>query len=339
MVQNLQGVDIWRADFSINYMDSGGFLIMLIPLQNQTRFPALCEYHSLSPMADRCAIILDTDTYAPGEVVSGRVKCQFHHEINVKGIQVTFRGRVKVKWQERKYTFRMDEREIFNVESNLLEGETTLPPGIYNYPFTFTLPSNIPSSLKEMYGSVKYNVRAVIDRPWALNHERKQAFTVASFNNLNQMEWLRRPSIHTLQKKPLLLFGQSHPITLTVNLPKSGFAPGQTVAFTASLRNESRVHVRGVRFQIVQGFEFHIHTRSRRYNSVDGQEFAIKQSEVAPGEENSWNLELRVPEKVFGATLNDCKLIVVFCTLRGVVRMPFPHKDYVISVPLVLGQE
>ncbi|KAK5638353.1 hypothetical protein RI129_012648 [Pyrocoelia pectoralis] len=45
--------------------------------------------------------------------------------------------------------------------------------------------------MKELYGNIKYTVRAVIDRPWAIDYESKKVFTVAAYNNLNLMDGLR----------------------------------------------------------------------------------------------------------------------------------------------------
>lgn len=57
--------------------------------------------------------------------------------------------------------------------------------GFHKYPFTFSLPSNIPCSFEHVNGHIRYTTKAVIDRPWRFNHECKIAFTVVSSYDLN----------------------------------------------------------------------------------------------------------------------------------------------------------
>lgn len=60
-----------------------------------------------------------------------------------------------------------------------------MPAGFHKYPFTFSLPPNIPCSFEHAYGHIRYTMKAVIDRPWRFNHECKIAFTVVSSYDLN----------------------------------------------------------------------------------------------------------------------------------------------------------
>ena len=66
--------------------------------------------------------------------------------------------------------------------------------GRHEFPFTFTLPPNLPSSYESCYGEIRYTVKAVVDRPWKFNHESIRAFSVNAVLNLN-MEPLASVSI------------------------------------------------------------------------------------------------------------------------------------------------
>jgi len=57
--------------------------------------------------------------------------------------------------------------------------------GSYKYPFSFTLPSNVPSSFEGYYGYVRYTAKATMDRPWKFDHVTRCAFTVISLLDLN----------------------------------------------------------------------------------------------------------------------------------------------------------
>ena len=62
---------------------------------------------------------------------------------------------------------------------------TELQIGSYEFPFSFTLPQNIPSSFDGPHGSVRYYVEVVIDRPWKFNHASICYFTVVTPVDLN----------------------------------------------------------------------------------------------------------------------------------------------------------
>ena len=51
-----------------------------------------------------------------------------------------------------------DHETYFSYEINVFNGPM-LYPGIHNFPFSFTLPPNIPSSFESKYGHVRYQVR------------------------------------------------------------------------------------------------------------------------------------------------------------------------------------
>ena len=57
--------------------------------------------------------------------------------------------------------------------------------GRHRYPFTFTLPQNIPSSFEGLHGKVRYYLQAVIDKPWKMDDICTKAVTVLDIVDLN----------------------------------------------------------------------------------------------------------------------------------------------------------
>jgi len=78
----------------------------------------------------------------------------------------------------------------------LVVGEK-LAAGHHVYPFTFTLPPNLPSSFESHIGNVRYQLKAKIDRPWKCDDQVKKMFTVISILDLNN-EQMAMVSIVTL---------------------------------------------------------------------------------------------------------------------------------------------
>lgn len=71
---------------------------------------------------------------------------------------------------------------------NLLSGhECKVEAGVHQYPFSFQLPNQLPTSFEGQYGNVRYYVQAKADRPWAFDYKFKAGFTVNAFVDLNQI--------------------------------------------------------------------------------------------------------------------------------------------------------
>ena len=62
---------------------------------------------------------------------------------------------------------------------------TKLASGRHTFPFSFLLPSNLPSSFEGAHGYVRYSVKGIIDKPWKFDHSCKRPFTVICLLDLN----------------------------------------------------------------------------------------------------------------------------------------------------------
>lgn len=103
-------------------------------------------------------------------------------------------------------TYRRAQEVYFEKDLELLASEVNFPPGLYNYPFNFTLPSTVPPTMSEgdptykktvasyvvpfnllnvYYGAIQYNVKATIERSWATNLELEKSFRIVSGLDLN----------------------------------------------------------------------------------------------------------------------------------------------------------
>jgi hypothetical protein len=50
--------------------------------------------------------------------------------------------------------------------------------GIREYPFSYRLPQNIPSSYKGTHGSIEYSITVTLKRSWGVNKEAIHSFNV-----------------------------------------------------------------------------------------------------------------------------------------------------------------
>lgn len=117
------------------------------------------------------------------------------------GIHIRFLGEAVTEWSETRTTTDAEGKshtekvrygtteEYFNRTQYFLgapNGPTIeLPSGTYTYPFSYTLPSTLPSSFEGPEGHIRYTIKATLDPPRRFGDEVKIAFTVISPVDLN----------------------------------------------------------------------------------------------------------------------------------------------------------
>ena len=80
-----------------------------------------------------------------------------------------------------------DEETYFSYEIDVYNGPQ-LPHGIHNFPFSLTLPYNIPSSFESHVGNVRYEVKGQIVRDWKWDHRVRKMIT-----GMYQNTWMQGP--------------------------------------------------------------------------------------------------------------------------------------------------
>ena len=93
-------------------------------------------------------------TYLAGSTVEGKVIIDFKRPKATDGpLRIILSGQAKVQWR----TLR-DEHTIFNDIPIQLwgTGSETLASGRHEFPYTFHLPGNLPSSHEDSYGHIRY---------------------------------------------------------------------------------------------------------------------------------------------------------------------------------------
>ena len=115
--------------------------------------------------------------------------------------------------------------------------------GIHRYNFAFPLPPMLPTTFEAPQGSIRYNIEAVLEVPWGFNRRSKLPLNVVHHENLNLQPELKHPIESEESKRFCCLFCKSQPLMMTVTLPCSGFAQGQSIAVTVGYVNQSNVKV------------------------------------------------------------------------------------------------
>lgn len=118
----------------------------------------------------------------------------------------------------------------------------SLPIGHHSYPFSFTLPSSLPSSIAHKYGQVKFYLEATISRGQGItkpNYTCRLPFTVNAILDLNNEYGAQHENMVSKEKNVCCCCCKSGPVGFDFKVFKSGYVPGEVVKFHADLFNHS----------------------------------------------------------------------------------------------------
>ncbi|KAL7040021.1 hypothetical protein ACKWTF_000218 [Chironomus riparius] len=189
--------------------------------------------------------------YYPGHFLKGTVVMTLDSVKKFRGFHVTIYGEARAHWTETRsrttgtgdnrrtenYTVNFEGKEVYLNSRTYLFGQRGGPtfeiqPGVHRYEFACQLPERLAYTAELRHGSIRYHVEAVLDIPWSFDKETKIPFTVVRYDDLNFFPELRIPLKYEEIKTFCCLFCKSGPFIMTVAMPYTGLAVGQTVNIT-----------------------------------------------------------------------------------------------------------
>ena len=155
----------------------------LVPLDTQGEiqlFLFVAPYPSplaISPMSEKLLplrILLENSVYYPGSVVRGIVILRVANLRKLFLLQLELDGCSSVRWAHGKHNFYSSTQSYLNARIPLIghlgirrkdEQPSLLSPGLYIFPFEFTLPMELPPSFHDTMcnASIRYQARASVD--------------------------------------------------------------------------------------------------------------------------------------------------------------------------------
>ncbi|XP_076388644.1 arrestin domain-containing protein 17 isoform X2 [Megachile rotundata] len=187
--------------------------------------------------------------YYSGQKISGNVHLDVDEPVSALGIRLKCKGEAQVYFTDRSAGI----RRKFSAFENYLHVETYLvgdgkeksmiTGGVY--PFSLTLPENLPCSFEGRYGRVRYSIRALLDVTTIYRFSTNIIpFTVAPILDLNRDPLAPLP-INVQQSK--VYMGQTEPLSVSMSLPVHGYVPGQTIPIKIDMNNPSTVALKKIR--------------------------------------------------------------------------------------------
>lgn len=288
----------------------------------------------------------------PGQTIAGRIECTFNKEKNLRAVKIKFKGRAETEWYEsesyydhssKKHRTRRvrysGEEVYFDAEYILLQGgeNFVLPPGRHSYPFSYILPTQLPSSFEGVHGNIRYTIKGTVDRPWKFNYEAKIGLNIVSPLDLNYLPGLREPIALSDDKHLCCCWCRSGPLTLQVSIPATGFCPDQDVNVGACVMNLSNVSVENVVFKIYRHVEFISHYPSTRHRFDEVLVAEVHEGGIGAHGEHSWTSKLKIPSNMVYPNLIPCSIMNATYELKVKAVLPCPHSNLTIEIPITIG--
>jgi hypothetical protein len=182
------------------------------------------------------------------------------------GLYVHIHGEAKTNWSEERHrgtnnstsdhrdnstatdTIHYRGLDVYLDSTTYLFGQAnalakSIQPGVHQYNFAVALPEALPSSIKCKNGSIEYYIEAVLDVPWFFDKKFKMPFTVERFDNLSLQHEYQLPVAVEDVKTFCCLLCASPPLMTNVEIPRSGYAKGESIPVKICYVNKSSIQV------------------------------------------------------------------------------------------------
>lgn len=212
-----------------------------------------------------------------------------------------------------------------------------LPVGAHEFDFSCVLPHQLPTSFESKYGFIRYQIKVEIERPWKYDIKHCLgyfAFTVIKPFDLNkESPDLRNPLVMETKKK---FFLSSKDITLSAEIPMSGYVAGQTIAISIKIDNKRSKDVEETRISLMQIIDYHSQTprdETRQRVEIAAE---IHKAGVPKKSKGIVDAELVIPS-VAPTNTAFCRVLQVSYEIHIVAKIGGINRSPVLKVPLIIG--
>lgn len=284
-------------------------------------------------------------TFFPGEVINGSVSVKVNSELKLRAIRLEFHGEANVFLSAGKQRTKrpVNSETYIDLVATLFgkapeqTGENpVLTPGEYSFPFQFHTPTqNLPTSVEGSFGHVRYWLKASIDRPWRFDITTKSVFTVIEYVDINTDPQLLRPcQVEEQEQYGFACF--SGPISVTVQTDRRGYCPGESVAISAFINNQSSSHVDGVEILLLQTSIYTVKL-GKHLKRVVEKVAKVKKDEIRGGGDHHLEL-VPFPIPSLPPTMKSCNCIKISYELKFIVQVAGGlSKDLTVTIPITIG--
>ncbi|XP_076033484.1 arrestin domain-containing protein 3-like [Oratosquilla oratoria] len=290
-------------------------------------------------------VILDHPdfVYFPGQTITGRIQLTNTSPKNCRGVKVKFKGYSKVHWTEsekegdKQVTRHYRSSESYYNTNYYVWGngsECQLPPGNHTFNFSFMLPPSLPSSFESEHGRVRHEVSAALDLPMASDKECKKFVSVSSLYDLNTIPGVNSPVQRNETKHLCCWCCKSGPISVVLNIDKTGFVSGESMPINAECTNMSNRCMNKTKAKIVQKVTCYAEGKSK---SATRTVASLEHPSIPEGESDIWSgVLLKIPP-LAPSELPGCPNIIIEYTFEFSMDPGGMAFDLDIEFPITIG--
>lgn len=213
--------------------------------------------------------------------------------------------------------------------------KAALPEGDNMFPFSFTLPPNLPSSFQGKHGRVYYVCKAEVDLPWKLNYTCEVPFSVSPLVDLNDITDGNKKIVMEMQESlaSYCCFAGGT-IFVKATIDKRCYVPGESMRITLEINNTSSQSVR----KSIARLKQHVTYFAENTSAKDKIELGCVQfGSVSARKSDSWNdVDLVVPP-VPPTGLGGCRIIEVKYFIEVQVHCGNYLKDMIMKERVTIG--
>ncbi|XP_074028770.1 arrestin domain-containing protein 3 isoform X1 [Leptinotarsa decemlineata] len=300
-----------------------------------------------------CNIVLENfqGRYYPGNTISGHLVCTFTSRESIRGIRVKLRGKEHTSWTETESYYDSHDKKTkyrtvhysgdnkFLAVDLTLVGEKTMAPGRYEYPFTFTLPINLPPNFQGSYGHIKYFIKGTVDIPFAFDYENERNFDVHALVDFNEIlsDLQLEPCTYQDEKTICCCCCASGPITMDVMMDKEAFIVGEAAKIKVEVKNLSNENIDQMSVKIKMVLEYK--TTSPRTSHKYDDELVASDYDTGVGAhgERTYLFDLRIPSSSAIYNFRRCTLFKQWFVLKVEANIPGCHSNMEVETGVQIG--
>lgn len=295
----------------------------------------------------QCVITLDrlSLTYKPGEVINGNLNYVFAELEKVMSIYIVLKGEA---WSDRHHKETNSASGISLIQSSSTEEyihttlyllgtgntddtESTLT-GTNEFPFTFTLPRDIPASYVGRYGSVEYTLNAVIKRsPKKSKVDRLFLKIFVPFNFTGSI--YRQPIDLEIVGVRACFCVSFKSFKLQVSIPKSYFYIDQSIPIDIRCTNDTRVTVVKLKILLIQKEIYYTGGEPLMWRSKVAE---LETGPITSKTTRDWKEFINLPS-LTTANLEKCLIMKLVYELKVNCILPFFYFNSGVRAPIYLG--
>lgn len=295
-------------------------------------------------MGVTCQILLDKKPegiHRAGQTVTGSVKYAVDKQTAYKAVTLSLLGTGNCSWREtdsnKKSTTYSGSEEYITIHVDLLQKvqeSGLLDTGtVYEYPFEFHLPENLPSSFKNHTCTIAYRIQLKFEKPEFFSINKVFSTEIPVYGYVEPT--VEGPIIFGLEKTLMKLFATQKPvINLKAEITKTCLTPGENAHLAVVLTNDSHI-VPSVKTYLFCHIKYTANCGRTNSSYLRVKDCSSDRAEVP--EQGVAKLSQTIPTSPSLYSITS-KVMTIEYRLKVTVRLPMPHVNAFVEYPLVIGE-